>query len=233
MEKITVKICRYDPEVRDKDRAAEFEVVVAEKSTVLEILMQIYDTQDSSLAFSHGCRAKNCGLCAVNVNGRPRYACVSEITADAEIAPLSRLPLIRDLVFDRDPFFNYLSGFRPYIVREKEPETEPEILLQPPEHPRLMSCLECFACLSACPRYDHQDESFGGPLGFVKLAQLHYDVRDSLDRVSQARAMGILRCADCSGCTCIAGIPLKQIVIKPFLELLGKGHNSAKESDND
>lgn len=222
MEKITVKICRYDLEAGDKERVEEFEVSVAEKSTVLEILMQIYDTQDSSLAFNHGCRAKNCGLCAVNVNGHPHYACVSAITADAEIAPLRRLPLIRDLVFDRLPFFNYLEGFRPYIVREKEPDEEPETLIQPPEHARLMSCLECFACLSSCTRYDYQDRSFGGPLAFVKLAQLHYDVRDSLDRVSQAREMGILKCADCSGCNCIAGIPLKQIVIKPFLELLGK-----------
>jgi len=222
MEKIAVKVLRYDPEGAKKERFEEFEVAVAEKGTVLEILMQIYDTQDSSLAFNHGCRAKNCGLCAVNVNGHPRYACVSEITANAEISPLKRLPLIRDLIFDRLPFFNYLEGFRPYIVREKDPETEPEILVQPPEHARLMSCLECFACLSTCPRYDYQDSSFGGPLGFVKLAQLHYDVRDSLDRVSQAEKMGILSCLDCSGCTCIAGIPLKQIVIKPFLELLRK-----------
>jgi len=222
MEKITVKICRHDPEAGDKEKVEEFEVSVAEKSTVLEILMQIYDTQDSSLAFSHGCRAKNCGLCAVNINGHPRYACVSAITADAEIAPLSHLPLIRDLVFDRVPFFDYLEGFQPYIVREKEPDAEPETVVQPPEHARLMSCLECFACLSSCTKYDYRDKSFGGPLGFVKLAQLHYDARDSLDRVSQAREMGIAKCADCSGCTCIAGIPLKQIVIKPFLESLSK-----------
>ena len=222
MEKIAVKVLRYDPEGAKKERFEEFEVAVAEKGTVLEILMKIYDTHDSSLAFNHGCRAKNCGLCAVNVNGHSRYACVSEITANAEVSPLKRLPLIRDMIFDRVPFFNYLEGFRPYIVREKDPETEPEILVQPPEHARLMGCLECFACLSSCPKYDYQDSSFGGPLGFVKLAQLHYDLRDSLDRVSQAREMGILNCVDCSGCTCISGIPLKQIVIKPFLELLMK-----------
>jgi len=222
MEKITVKVFRYDPEGEDNGKFEEFEVAVEEKSTVLEILMQIYDTQDSSLAFNHGCRAKNCGLCVVNVNGHPRYACISKITANAEISPLNHLPLIRDMVFDRAPFFDYLERFKPYIVREKDPDTEPETLVQPPEHARLMSCRECFACLSSCPRYGYQDESFGGPLGFVKIAQLHYDVRDSLDRVSQAHKMGILNCVDCSGCTCISGIPLKQIVIKPFLGLLGK-----------
>ena len=200
--------------------------MVEEKSTVLEILMQIYDTQDSSLAFNHGCRVKNCGLCVVNVNGRPRFACVSQITPNAEITPLKHLPLIKDLIFDRKPFFDYLEKFKPYIVREKTPEEEPENLIQPQEHATLMSCRECFACMSSCERYDYQNESFGGPLGFVKLAQLHYDVRDSLDRVSQAYEMGILNCVDCTGCACILGIPIKHLVIKPFLELL-------KDKDND
>lgn len=220
MEKITVAVFRKDPDGEARGVLKKYEVDVAEKSTVLEILMQIYDAQDSTLAFNHGCRAKNCGLCAVNVNGRPRLGCVSKITAGAEISPLNHLPLIKDLVFDRQPFFNYLERFQPYIVREQDPAAEPETLIQPPEHAQLMSCRECFACLSSCARYDWQDESFGGPLGFVKLAQLHYDVRDSLDRVSQAKEMGIANCVDCTGCACILGIPLKQIVIKPFLESL-------------
>lgn len=222
MNKITIKINRYDPEKKPKEKIEEFNVSVQEKSTVLEILMQIYENQDSNLAFDHGCRAKNCGLCAVSINGKPRFSCASQITAGTEISPLKNLPLIKDLVFDRAPFFNYLKKFNPCIIRKKEPETEPEILIQPPEHSKLMSCRECFACLSSCPRYNYQDNSFGGPLGFVKLAQLHYDCRDSMDRVSQAREMGISNCVDCPGCTCISGIPLKTIVIKPFLELLKK-----------
>ncbi|MGB5156127.1 succinate dehydrogenase/fumarate reductase iron-sulfur subunit [Desulfobacterium sp. N47] len=222
MKKIRVKIFRHDPEETDKNGWQEFAVDVEEKSTVLEALMRIYDTQDSSLAFNHGCRAGNCGLCAVNINGHPRYACTSKITANADISPLRHLPLIKDMVFDRAAFFRELEKFRPYIVRKNEPEAEPEILLQPLEHDRLMSCRECFACLSSCPRYDYRDKSFGGPLAFVKLAQLHYDVRDSLDRVSQSRELGILNCADCAGCACISGIPIKRIVIRPFLALLGK-----------
>lgn len=225
MEKSIVKIFRHDPEGKVGDTFKEFEVIIKEKSMILEILMQIYDTQDSSLAFNHGCRAKSCGLCVVNVNGHPRYACISQISPNAKISPLNHLPLIKDLVFDREPFFNYLKKFKPYVVRKKAPDTEPETLIQPPEHATLMSCRECFACLSTCSRYDYRNESFGGPLGFLKLAQLHYDSRDSLDRVSQAREMGILNCLDCPGCTCISGIPLKKAVIKPFLALLKESHN--------
>lgn len=226
MKKIRVEVFRYDSERKAEGDYQEFEVSANEESTVLETLIQIYDTHDSSLAFNHGCRAKNCGLCVVNIDGHPRYACTSRITAGAKISPLQHIPLIKDLVFDRTPFFNFLERFKPYIIREKGPEKEPEILSQPSEHSTLMSCRECFACLSSCPRYDYRNESFGGPLGFVKLAQLHYDSRDSLDRVSQAREMGISHCLDCSGCRCISGIPIKQVVIKPFLELLGEKNDA-------
>jgi len=217
METATVRVFRSDPEEEVKGYFQEFEVVVEEKSTVLEVLLRIYDTEDSTLAFDYGCRAKSCGLCVVNVNGRPGYTCFSRIPVDAEISPLNNLPIIKDLVFDRAPFFKYLERFQPYIVREKDPEFEPETLVQPPEHARLMSCRECFGCLSICSRYDYRDETFGGPLGFVKLAQLHYDVRDSIDRVSQAKVMGISECVDCAGCACISGIPLRRLVIEPFL----------------
>jgi len=103
MEKSIVKIFRHDPEGKVGDTFKEFEVIIKEKSMILEILMQIYDTQDSSLAFNHGCRAKSCGLCVVNVNGHPRYACISQISPNAKISPLNHLPLIKDLVFDREP----------------------------------------------------------------------------------------------------------------------------------
>ena len=74
--------------------------------------------------------------------------------------------------------------------------------------------------MSTCPRYDPNDNTFGGPLNFVKLAQLHYDVRDSLDRVMQAKEMGILNCVDCKGCACIFGMPINKIAIKHFLGIL-------------
>ena len=148
--------------------------------------------------------------------------CIRDRVKDGmKISPLENLPVIKDLIFDRAPFFYFLRKFKPYVIRDKNPETLPEVLIQPPEHTQLMSCRECFACMSSCPKYNWQDESFGGPLGFVKLAQLHYDCRDSMDRVSQAKDMGVLNCIDCNKCVCISGIPIKNIVIQQFLKILG------------
>jgi succinate dehydrogenase/fumarate reductase iron-sulfur protein len=139
------------------------------------------------------------------------------------ISPLKNLPVIKDLVFDRSHFFALLGKFKPYVVRKRAPECLPEVLKQPGEHTQLMGCRECFGCMSLCPKYDDKNDAFGGPLGFVKLAQLHYDVRDSVDRVLQAKEMGILTCVDCRGCACILGMPIHKVVIKHFLEKLNEG----------
>ena len=220
MAEIKVKILRYDPDGRGNKDFEQYSIEINKNSTILEGLLQIYERYDSTLAFSYGCRAKNCGLCAVNANGKPCYACVTRIKDGMEISALNHLPLIRDLVFDRERFFALLNGLRPYVVRKDAPETLPETMLQPPEHTLLMSCRECFACMSLCPQYDQNVKSFGGPLAFVKLAQLHYDCRDSIDRPLQAEQMGISNCVDCKKCACISGIPLNKIVIRFFLRFL-------------
>ena len=217
MKNIQITVSRGEGQDRtDKT----YQLSVEENSTVLEALLTIYDTQDSSLAFSHGCRVSHCGLCVVNVNGKPRYACIQRISDGAHIEPLYDLPVVKDLVLDREYFFDYMSKFTPYVIRETPMGDEPETLKEPPEYSTIISGTECFACLSACPAYD---DNFGGPLGLLKLAQLHNDVRDTLDRVAQTKEMGIENCLSCGhkNCVaCIAGIPLKKMVIDPLLLLI-------------
>jgi succinate dehydrogenase / fumarate reductase iron-sulfur subunit len=222
MNMIEIKILRCHPDNNKKQKLVAYSIHTNKDSTILEGLLRIYERNDSTLAFSYGCRLKNCGLCAVNANGRPCYACLTRITDGMTISPLKNLPVIKDLVIDRRPFFQFLTKFKPYVVRDRAPGHQPEVLKQPDEHTELMACRECFGCMSLCPKYDYKNELFGGPLGFVKLAQLHYDVRDSMDRVQQAKDMGISNCIDCMRCACLLGIPINKIVIRHFLESLGK-----------
>ena len=54
---------------------------------------------------------------------------------------------------------------------------------------------------------DQEKRSFGGPLTFVKLAQLHFDPRDSEDRRAQAKALGVGTCRSCqTRCACPIGV---------------------------
>ncbi|SPD74108.1 conserved hypothetical protein [uncultured Desulfobacterium sp.] len=103
---ISIKILRYNPENCDIGHYESYRIEANTNSTILEGLLQVYERYDSTLAFSYGCRVKNCGLCAVNVDGRPHYACVTRIRDGMRISPLKNLPVIKDLIFERRTFSN-------------------------------------------------------------------------------------------------------------------------------
>jgi succinate dehydrogenase/fumarate reductase iron-sulfur protein len=214
---IEIQVLRSDSQRDKKSWFQAYKVPIREGSTVLEVLLYIYENIDSSLGFRYGCRFKMCGLCAVEVDDKPRLSCFTKVNEGQRITPLKNLPLLKDLVFDRDPFFRLLSQYQPFVVRPQLPEIEPEPLIQPPEYTRLMTCRECFCCMATCPEYTYTDPSFGGPFAFIKLAQLFYDQRDSKDRVSQARELGIQRCRGCHKCYCPLGIPIYKDAIHPLL----------------
>ena len=88
----------------------------------------------------------------------------------------------------------------------------------PPAYGELARCTECLACLAGCASFDLEDGSFGGPLSFVKLAQLHFDPRDGQDRRAQARALGVTTCLSCkTKCSCPVGVPIYRTAIEPLL----------------
>ncbi|MCL4517325.1 MAG: 2Fe-2S iron-sulfur cluster-binding protein [Firmicutes bacterium] len=222
----------------ERQRALQaFQVPLTEGDTVLTTLLYIHENLDSTLAFRHGCRTGKCGLCAVEADGKTRLACQTTVVPRMVIGPLSRLPVLRDLVVDRRRFFDQLSRHQLYLAKQQfclgshrfYPESRqfcqddpysslPQfgVIKEPAEHHNLMACTECLCCLAACPRYDWEDSSFGGPYLFVKLAQLHFDPRNTTDRRKQARELGIGECAECGKCYCPNGIAIYKTAIRPL-----------------
>lgn len=206
-------IRRYNPETDSEPKWVGYTIEAGERTTVLEALTHIYETQDATLAFRRGCRFNTCGLCAVEVDGRPRMGCSTEIRDGMNIAPLARMPVIRDLVIDRVGFFEGLRELEIYIP-EQEDTAEPKIIKEPEIHMRLAGCLECLACNSTCPNYDFNNTSFAGPYLWVKLAQLHFDPRNAIDRRNQSKELGVDKCTDCGKCYCIHGINIHRDAIE-------------------
>ncbi len=211
----TISIRRYDPDNDSDPRWVEYGAPEGERVTVLETLMHIYENLDPTLAFRFGCRFNKCGLCAVEVDGRPRMACFTEIKDGMKIGPLSGMPVVRDLVIDRAAFFEGLRELQIYIP-EQDASTEPQTIDEPEAHKKLVGCTECLACNATCPDCDFEDNSLAGPYVFVKLAQLHFDPRNTIDRRKQARALGVDRCADCGKCYCIHGINIGRDAAGPL-----------------
>jgi succinate dehydrogenase/fumarate reductase iron-sulfur protein len=207
-----ISIRRYDPQAGTEAEWVEYSAPEGERVTVLETLMHIYENEDPTLAFRFGCRFGKCGLCAVEVDGSPRMACFTEIKDGMKIGPLSGMPVVRDLALDRSAYFDGLRELRIFIP-EQEGAPEPKVIKEPETHKKLSQCVECLACNAACPNYDYENNSLASPYVFVKLAQLHFDPRDEIDRRKQAKELGIEACVSCKKCRCIHGINFRRDVL--------------------
>ena len=209
---IEFSIKRFDPENSSESKWVDYTVPAKDRMTVLEALMYIYENIDPTLAFRFGCRFTACGLCAVEVDGRPRMGCHAELKNGAKIAPLAGMPVVRDLVIDRAAFFEGLRELEIFIP-EQESTSEPRIIKESETHISLTGCLECLACNATCPDYDFAENPLAGPYVFVKLAQLHLDPRNAIDRRRQAQQLGVDKCAACGKCYCIHGINIQRDAI--------------------
>ena len=196
-----------------------------ERPTVLQALIAIYENEDPTLAFSYNCRYKKCGLCGVEVDGRPTLACVTPLNEHQTIGPLSNLPLCKDLVVNRNLLETLLRRERIFRVTDTQIiRTSPEnenfpIFKLHPNLETLLSCIECLCCQASCPALKETWSAvYAGPFVFVKLAQLHLDPIDSLDRSAQASQLGIEGCSGCLQCVCPQGIDIYNQAILPLME---------------
>jgi fumarate reductase (CoM/CoB) subunit B len=180
---------------------------------VLDALNYIHDHYDGSLAYRWVCRAAQCGSCTVMVDGKPGPACRTEIPEGTQvitIEPLRTFPVIKDLVVDTDRAYSRFEAIRPYVDRPPA-ERRPEVIMpsEVEEIKTLRSCIECFACLSACPVVNEIQEEYLGPMGMRKLAELSQDGRDTQDRVAMALASGMYNCTTCKNCWAVCPQEIK------------------------
>jgi fumarate reductase (CoM/CoB) subunit B len=202
-EVIKARVFRYNPDVDVAPHYEDYEVPYVEGMVVLDVLNHIYENFDGSFAYRWACRAGQCGSCAVIINGKPRIACRTTVERGKPltIAPLLQFPVVKDLVVDLDRGLRRLERIRPYVERVKPP-TRPEIILKSAVDSvkPVRECIECWACVSACPVVAEAWQEFSGPLVHRQLARLKLDQRDVEDRVKMAFIEGLYDCTTCETC---------------------------------
>ncbi len=216
MKEWKIRILRFDPEEDKKPDFTSYRVPENARATVLDALIGIYTEIDSGLAFRYSCRYHKCGLCSCMIDGRAAPSCKVHLKDGMEVGPLAGLPVLRDLVTDRRFVFDFLSRYEVYLPEREDPRIPAKLTATQTYH-HLSGCRECLCCLSHCPRYDFTAAPFSGPYFYVKLAQLHFDPRNAIDRVAQAKTLGISQCANCRKCYCPYGIKIFRHAIQPFL----------------
>lgn len=106
------------------------------------------------------CLQAVCGGCAMIIKGVPALACntfVDEVTkTDLVLEPLSKFPVVADLVVDRSIIYENLNRAKAYI--------ESHSINSKQNHKQQYSvakCLKCGLCLEVCPNYRAGGEFFG------------------------------------------------------------------------
>jgi len=234
---LSAKIFRYDPTTDTAPRYDTVEVPLQSRMRVLDVLEYAVENCGLGLAFRHFCGVKRCGMCGVNVNGKPVLACWEEATPSMLIEPLANLPVIRDLTVDRSAFERATIELEPRLVRQTPYSSFPEAMThaEVEESFRLMNCIECYVCSSACPampapqqRDDTPRHNFAGPGSLVQLAKVALHPKDELDRSGLIESAGIENCTSCYRCeeVCPVGIPIVSGAILPLRAIALKTRES-------
>lgn len=131
--------------------------------------------QVSPVAWDCNCLEEVCGACTMVINGRVRQACsalVDRLLEDQpgsiELRPMSKFPVLRDLMVDRGRLFHALKRVEAWIpvdgYYDMGPGQRQSRSNQEQAYP-LSQCMSCGCCLEACPQYTklevtpHVDES--------------------------------------------------------------------------
>lgn len=203
------------------------------------------------VAWDCNCLEEVCGACTMVINGRVRQACSALIdnleSADSDeidLKPMSKFPVIRDLIVDRSRMFRGLERVKAWIpvdgYHDAGPGPRQSQSDQEEAYP-LSECMTCGCCMEACPQYtqielerlpgetDDQhrerqneafDEAFLGPAVISQAVFFNSHPTGKLNRPQRLEAMmgpgGITDCGNAQNCVkvCPKEIPLTRSIAK-------------------
>jgi len=148
-----------------------FEVDYEREMNVISVLQKIAakaKTTDgkkvSPVAWDCGCLEEVCGSCTMVINGRVRQSCsalvdnlLAENPDEILLEPMSKFPVVRDLVVDRSRLFRSLDRVQAWVPVDSYYDMGPgERQLQDAQEQNypLSQCMSCGCCLEACPQFN-------------------------------------------------------------------------------
>jgi succinate dehydrogenase / fumarate reductase, iron-sulfur subunit len=214
----------------EKGELVDYPVEVNEGEVVLDIIHRLQQTEAGDLAVRWNCKAGKCGSCSMEINGKPRLACMTRMSTFTEtevitVTPLRTFPVIRDLVTDVS--FNYTKA-REVPSFAPPPDLEPgEYRMQQVDVERsqeFRKCIECYLCQNTCHVVrDHEEnkENFAGPRYLMRIAELDMHPLDVADRKQEAQeehGLGFCNITKCCTEVCPEHIKITDNALIPLKE---------------
>ena len=228
---LTVKVWRGT----DHGAFTRYEVPRQSSQTVLDVVTHIQRFLEPSLSYRFACRVGMCGSCAMTVNGKACWTCRTHVSkvlpdgAELEIAPLSNLPVIKDLATDMSSFFDKWARAKGQF-KGTATRADDFAKIAPASAERVaadagIECIGCGVCYASCDVVDWRPD-YLGPAALNRAWTLVNDVRD-VQQTERLRA--VAGDAGCHAChtqgSCTERCP-KQL--SPTLAIAGLKRKVAK-----
>jgi len=220
---VDLRILRFDPERDAAPHWESYRVDAEPMDRVLNLLISVKADQDGTLTFRRSCAHGICGSDAMLINGRNRLACkirVDQLGRKITVAPLTGLPVMKDLVVNMDGFLAKYRSVMPFLIADTPPP-ERERRQSPADRARYddtTKCILCAACTTACPSFWAQP-SYVGPAAIVNAHRFIFDTRDDAgdERLEiLADKDGVWRCRTIFNCVdaCPRGINITRAILE-------------------
>jgi len=212
------------------------------------VLHRIQAQQANDLALRWNCKAGKCGSCSMEINGKPRLACMTRMNSFGEdetitCQPLKTFPVMKDLVTDVS--WNYEQNRKIPKFKPRPRAADGTYRMYQEDVDRVQEfrkCIECFLCQDVCHvlRDHHKHDEFIGPRFLVHTAALEMHPLDTEDRIPELRkAYGVGYCNITKCCTKVcpesititdnAIIPLKERVVDRYYDPIKRLFNIGKK----
>lgn len=210
----------------------EFKIPYYPKMNVVSALMEIQKhpvnakgEATTPVAWECNCLEEVCGACTMLINGRARQSCsalVDKLSQPIRLAPLSKFPLIRDLVVDRRVMFTNLRKVKAWIDIDGTydmgpgPNIPQKVQEQAYE---LSKCMTCGCCMEVCPNVNAKSK-FIGPAAMAQVDLMNSHPIGVQQKEVRLQALmgegGIAECGNAQNCAkaCPKDIPLTRSIAR-------------------
>jgi succinate dehydrogenase / fumarate reductase iron-sulfur subunit len=206
----------------------EFEVPLRPAMNVIACLQAVRKnpvTRDGKpvdpVSWEANCLEEVCGACTMVVNGKVRQACstlVAKLEQPIRLEPMTKFPVVRDLVVDRSSMFENLKRVRAWIPIDGTHDIGPGPRTSDAEAQEgyiLSRCMSCGCCLEVCPQVNERSD-FMGPAVMSQVVLFNSHPTGHLNREDRLVAVmgpgGIQDCGKSQNCVkaCPKEIPLTE-----------------------
>lgn len=169
MKKVLVKVLRTHPKKGNQfwqsfEYEGDCELPVSSVLNEINSREKMIDTNldvATPILWDCNCEGELCGTCAMLINHAPRIACTTIlkdvlINGEVEIRPLTKFPIIADLMIDRSFIVEGLKDMKRWFE-----DTEGGDKDQTEAGELVSKCLACGCCLEVCPNYSGSDDFAG------------------------------------------------------------------------